>query len=185
MWRELGYFMPFVILVWPTRPPSAYSGSMMIGRKLDSGENDSFHSLHTGCFSCCEKEKQILLKIITLTTKFSSKAFHQCENWLNKVSCWNTKIPCLIFFNELRASSLQFKRFIQKSLRCSFFGIRNDKVLFSFTKRIVLEYKLKLSKFDRLLLHEFFVQITLTDFGQKSRQLRQLISFLTFVLMKL
>ena len=81
-----------------------------------------FHSLHTGCFSCCEKEKEILLKIFTLTTKFFSKAFHQCEKWLNKHSCWKTKFPCLIFFNELRASSLQFKRFIQTSLRHSFSG---------------------------------------------------------------
>ena len=40
------------------------------------------------------------------------------------------KFPCLIFFIELRASSLQFKRFIQTSLRCSFFGIRNNKGLF-------------------------------------------------------
>ena len=78
MWRELGYFLPFVILVWPTRPPSAYSGTMMIGRKLDSGEKESLQSLHTGRFSVV-KMKEILLKIITLTTKFSSKAFHQCE----------------------------------------------------------------------------------------------------------
>ena len=33
MWRKLGYFLPFVILVWPTSPPSAYSGTMMIGKK--------------------------------------------------------------------------------------------------------------------------------------------------------
>ena len=96
-----------------------------------------------------------MLKIITWTTKFSCKAFHQSERWLKKFSCLNTNFPCLIFFNELRASSLQFKRFIQTSLRCSFLGSRNDKGLFSFTKCIALEYKLKLSNFGRKLLHEF------------------------------
>ena len=155
MWRKLGYFLPFVILVWPTSPPSAYSGTMMIGRKLDNGEKESFHSLRTVCFSCCEKGKEVMLKIITWTTKFSCKAFHQSERWLRKVSCWNTKFLCLLFFNELRVSSLQFKRFLQTSLRCSFLGIRNDKGLFSFTKCIALEYKLKLSNFVRKLLHEF------------------------------
>ena len=32
----------------------------MIGRKLDNGEKESFHSLRTGCFSCCEKGKDIV-----------------------------------------------------------------------------------------------------------------------------
>ena len=106
-------------------------------------------------FPVVKKEKEILLKIITLTTKFSCKAFHQSERWLKKVSCWNAKFLRLIFFNELRASFRQFERFIQTSLRHSFFVIRNDKGLFSFTKCIALEYKLRLSTFGRMLLHEF------------------------------
>ena len=60
MWRKLGSFLPFVILVWSTSPPSAYSGTMMSGRKLDNGEKKSFHFLSTGCFSCCEKGKDIV-----------------------------------------------------------------------------------------------------------------------------
>ena len=151
-WRELGYFLPVVIFVWPTRPPSTYSGTMMISRKLDKSH---FIIYAQAAFPVVKKEKEILLKIITLTTKFSCKRFHQCERRLKKLSCWNTKFPNLIFFNELRASSLHFKRFIQTSKRCSFSGIRNDKGLFSFTKCIALEYKLKLSNSGRMLLHEF------------------------------
>ena len=58
MWRELGYFLPFLIHLWPLRPASAYSGTMMIGGKLDNGEKESFHFLRTGCSSSCEKGKR-------------------------------------------------------------------------------------------------------------------------------
>ena len=58
LWRELRYFLPFVILVWPTRPPSANLGTMMIGRELHNGEKRSFPSLDTGCICCCEKAKR-------------------------------------------------------------------------------------------------------------------------------
>ena len=57
---------------------------------------------------------------------------------------------------------------MQTSLRCSFFGIRNDKGLFSFTKCIALEYKLKLSNFGRKLLHEFVYTIDSDCFRPKA-----------------
>ena len=82
------------------------------------------------------------------------QGFSSIRTMTQNVSCWNTKFPCIIFFNELRASSLQFKRFIQTSFICSFLAIPNDKGLFSFTKSIALENKLKLSNFGRMLLHE-------------------------------
>ena len=40
------------ILVWLSGPPSANSGTMMIGWKLDIGENESFLALPTSCFFC-------------------------------------------------------------------------------------------------------------------------------------
>ena len=146
MWRQLGYFLPFVIIVWPTGPPSAYSGTRMIARKLDNVWKQSFYFPRTGCLFVVKKEKEIMLKIITSTTKFSWKAFHQSERWLKRLSCWKTKFSRLKFENELRASSLQFKRFIRTSLICSCFEIINDNGHF-LRKCIAFEYKSKLSNF--------------------------------------
>ena len=79
MWRELGYFLPIGIIVWPTRPPSAYSVPKMIGRKLDNVWKQYFYFPRTGCLFVVRKEKEKLLTIITSTTNFSRKALHQSE----------------------------------------------------------------------------------------------------------
>ena len=57
MWREVGYFLPLMIFVWPTRPPSAYSGTRMIGRKLDNVWKQSFYFPRRGCLFVLKKEK--------------------------------------------------------------------------------------------------------------------------------
>ena len=79
MRRELGYLLPVVIIVWPTRPPSADSGAKMIGRKLDKVWKQSLYSPCRSCLFVVEKEKGILLMIFTSTTKFSWKAFQLSE----------------------------------------------------------------------------------------------------------
>ena len=87
MWREVGYFLLLVINVWPTRRPSAYSGTKMIGRKLDNVWKQSFYFPRTGCLFVVKKEKEIMLKINTSTTKFSWEAFYQSEQCLKRLSC--------------------------------------------------------------------------------------------------
>ena len=79
MWREMGHFLPLVIIVWSTRPPSAYSESVLICRKLGNVCKQSLYSPRTSCVCVVEKEKELMVKIFTSTTKFSRKAFPQSE----------------------------------------------------------------------------------------------------------
>ena len=77
------------------------------------------------------------------------------------------KNPCVIFSNELRASSLQFNRLVLTSLRFSFFVIKNDKGVFSFRKCVALDYKLELSNVGSILLHDFLCTFHLCWFRPK------------------
>ena len=57
MWREVGYFLAIVIFVRPTRRPSAYSGTRMIGRKVDNVWIQSFNFPRRGCLFVVKREK--------------------------------------------------------------------------------------------------------------------------------
>ena len=62
MWSELEYFLLFVILVWPTWPPSVNPVTIMSSWKLQIGEKEFSHSLRTSSFPCSKKGKRNLVE---------------------------------------------------------------------------------------------------------------------------
>ena len=114
-------------------------------------------STHRPLF-CCENEGNIV-EDHYFDNQILQQGFSSMRKMTHKSFLLEYKISLLNILQWATCFVPAIQRFIQTSLRCSFFGIRNDKVLFSFTKCIVLEYKLKLSNFGRLLLHEFVCTI--------------------------
>ena len=145
---------------------------MFVGKKIVS------FSAHRLFFPFWRTRKSIhkLLKIFTCTTKLSWHFFHQSQKRLRRYFCWDTKLPSLKFFFELRASFLRFNSFILTDLRCGFFGMRVDEDLFQ-TDYIAFENNFQnratLVSCRRTRLLAVF---SFDGVSQKWRQLKQVIS---------
>ena len=105
--RELGFFLPLVIIVSQTRLPSACSGTMMIGRILDIVWKQSSYSARRGCLFVVKKEKkvedhyfdnQILLEGFSSIRTMAQKTFFL----RNKISLVNIPKSATCFLSAIQ-----------------------------------------------------------------------------------